>query len=107
MGNQQRTPNRSAPQTGNRIIVPCRTFENYTVVAFALVAEFRQTRPVQNRVPVLGVQVQVLPSARITNCLAPLGKLEKPPDLGSGVWGFDSLAGHHASLAQQSRATGS
>ncbi len=32
--------------------LPCQNFENYTVVAFALVAEYRQTRPVQNRVPI-------------------------------------------------------
>ena len=37
--------------------------ENFTVVASALVAEIRQTRPVQTRVPDTGVQVRVLPSA--------------------------------------------
>jgi fructose-specific phosphotransferase system IIC component len=38
-------------------------FENSTVVASALVAEIRQTRPAQTRVPDTGVQVQILPSA--------------------------------------------
>jgi hypothetical protein len=40
-----------------------QTFENYTVVASALVAELWQTRPAQTRVPITGVQVQLLPSA--------------------------------------------
>ena len=36
--------------------------ENFTVVASALVAKVRQTRPVQTRVPDTGVQVRVLPA---------------------------------------------
>ena len=40
-----------------------QTFENYTVVASALVAEQWQTRPAQTRVPITGMQVQLLPSA--------------------------------------------
>lgn len=51
MGNQQRTPPRCAPQTSKLNRLLCLNFENYTVVAFALVAEYWQTRPAQNRVP--------------------------------------------------------
>jgi hypothetical protein len=48
---------------GRRMSPSRRTFENYTVVASALVAELWQTRPDQTRVPSTGVQVQFLPSA--------------------------------------------
>ena len=48
---------------GRRITLLRQTFENYTVVASALVAELWQTRPAQTRVPITGVQVQLLPSA--------------------------------------------
>jgi hypothetical protein len=55
-------------------------FENSTVMASALVAETRQTRPAQTRVPDTGVQVQILPSAlrwvskRHTHLYGPLVK---------------------------------
>jgi hypothetical protein len=52
-----------ATRCGRRISPSRRTFENYTVVASALVAELWQTRPDQTRVPSTGVQVQFLPSA--------------------------------------------
>lgn len=46
-----------------RISVPRQTFENYTVVAFALVAEILADAPGSNPGAQPGVQVQVLPSA--------------------------------------------
>lgn len=48
---------------GRRIVLSRPTFENYTVVASALVAELWKTRPAQTRVPITGVQVQLLSSA--------------------------------------------
>lgn len=88
MSNQQRTPSRRAPQTGMRMMVLCRAFENSTVVASALVAEIRQTRPAQTRVPNTGMQVRVLPSALL--CHAPVAQLVEAPALGADQCGFES-----------------
>jgi hypothetical protein len=52
-----------AARAGRRTPLSRQTFENYTVVASALVAETWQTRPAQTRVPGPGMQVQLLPSA--------------------------------------------
>lgn len=52
---------------GRRISLSRTNFENCIVVASALVAEIRQTRPVQTRVPDKGVQVRALPSALVVS----------------------------------------
>lgn len=75
---------RSALRRGLRISLSRQTFENYTVVASALVAETRQTRPAQTRVPDPGVQVQVLPSA-LRGCRASVTEVEDVPDSDSGA----------------------
>lgn len=88
MSNQQRTPARCAQQTSDRITLLCRAFENFTVVASALVAEFGRRGPAQTRVPNTGIQVQVLPSALL--CHAPVAQLVEAPALGAGQCGFES-----------------
>lgn len=88
MSNQQRTPARRAQQTSTRITLLGQAFENFTVVASALVAELRQTRPAQTRVPNTGMQVRVLPSALL--CHAPVAQLVEAPALGAGQCGFES-----------------
>jgi hypothetical protein len=73
-----------AMRRGLRIPLSRQTFENYTVVASALVAESRQTRPAQTRVPNPGVQVQILPSA-LGGCRASVTEVEDVPDSDSGA----------------------
>lgn len=107
MSNQQRTPRRCATQTSSELrccVSPLRTSQWWHPRSWR---NIWQTRPAQNRVPNRACRFKSCRAHKPTNYVAPLGKLEKPPDLGSGAWGFDSLAGHHASLAQKRRATGS
>lgn len=87
MSNQQRTPRPVCNADQHRIALLRQSLENFTVVASALVAEHLADAPGSKPGAQPGMQVQILPSAHITNCLAPLGKLEKPPDLESGALG--------------------
>jgi hypothetical protein len=75
-------------------------FENSTVVASALVAEIRQTRPAQTRVPHTGVQVQALPSAQ--SDVRVVGETVYHSWLLPLSSGFESRATHpgHAPLAE-------
>lgn len=75
MSNQQRTPPRRAQQTSKRIALLCQTFENFTVVASALVAEFWQTRPAQTRVPKHG-HAGSIPAERtfVSRACSPIGR---------------------------------
>ena len=64
MINQQLAASPVGTAAGRRIDLPCKTFENYTVVASALVAEYLADAPVSKPGAQPGVQVQVLPSAQ-------------------------------------------
>lgn len=104
MINQQPTRNKPVGTAADtRISVPRQTFENYTVVAFALVAESLADAPGSNPGAQPGVQVQVLPSAQ-TYSWGPRvrdGIMEDVPDSGSGArnWAcrFDPCRTHHTS----------
>lgn len=81
-----------------RISVLCQDFENFTVVASALVAEFGRRAPAQNRVPNTGMQVQVLPSALL--CHAPVAQLEEAPILDAGQCGFESYQAYNGVVGE-------
>ena len=103
MINQQLAASPVGTAAGRRIDLPCKTFENYTVVASALVAESSGRRARLKP----GCPIGRAGSSPAERTHAPLAQLEEALDLGSRCWGFDSLAGHNGPLAQQSRATGS
>ena len=96
MINQQPTAQPVGTAAGTRISVPRKTFENYTVVASALVAESSGRRARLKP----GCPIGRAGSSPAERTHAPLAQLEEALDLGSRCWGFDSLAGHNGSLVK-------
>ena len=88
MSNQQRTPRPVCNAGQQRIALLRQSLENFTVVASALVAESSGRRArLKTGCPTGHAGSNPAERTHVTNCLAPLGKLEKPPDLGSGALG--------------------
>lgn len=74
MSNQQRTPSRRAQQASTRIALLCQTFENFTVVASALVAEFGRRARLKPGCPTRACRFKSCRAHFVSRACSPIGR---------------------------------